>query len=276
MLGPPAPFDDHKVDAFVKNFEAFLSMDETCTPDSVPHQPAHLDHVRASNGSKRMDDGGSDSDSGDEESVLEVASGRLPIQNNNGSVVRPAAPLQDDDSSSGEEQSEDELVISASRSNMNGLEEGHVVNSERRSESGSNISPIPSRSSQQGLEAKTWWKSDLQTNRICNRFFGSNKALVHEMIGNALSNRLGEKVKQNSSLVSTLPHFTAVPQVRGLAASQLEKWLQSPALSGLARTLFSKLVGEIENVDPPLPEDVSTIKCIMSMSLKTNQVSITF
>ena len=92
------------------------------------------------------------------------------------------------------------------------------------------------------------------------------------MIGSALSSRLGEKVKQNSGLLATLPDFTLVPQVRGLVASQLEKWLQSPALSGLARTLFSKLVKGLENVNPPLPEDVSTIQTILSMTLKANQV----
>ena len=93
------------------------------------------------------------------------------------------------------------------------------------------------------------------------------------MIGSALSARLGEKVKQNSRLLSTLPAFTRIPRVRSLAASQLEKWLQSPALSGLARKLFSTTVGRIENVDPPLPEDISAIQSILSMSLKANQVS---
>ena len=52
----------------------------------------------------------------------------------------------------------------------------------------------------------------------------------------------------------------------------MEKWLQSPALSGLARKLFSEIVAEMQNIDPPLPEDVSAISSILSMTLKASQV----
>ena len=242
---------------FVKNFDSFLSGD-------VPMQ-------------NEIDGDGSDSDSGDEEYVLEGAIGGLPLTINK---TQPALTL-DDSSSSGEELSSNELVISTNEAR------GHLqddAESESTTSQGSDdnardgISPLPSQSSQgqsqEQIQIQPWWKCEkIIKDKVCNRYFGVNRDAAFDMIGSALSARLGEKVKQNSSLLSTLPAFTRIPRVRSLAASQLEKWLQSPALSGLARKLFSTTVGRIENVDPPLPEDISAIQSILSMSLKANQVS---
>ena len=66
--------------------------------------------------------------------------------------------------------------------------------------------------------------------------------------------------------------FVSDPTVRELASSHLEKWLQSPALSTLARSLFSSIVRELKNTEPPLPEDVKCIQNLLKMNLKTNQV----
>ena len=55
--------------------------------------------------------------------------------------------------------------------------------------------------------------------------------------------------------------------------SGLERWLQSPALSGLARNLFSLIVKNMKNNYPPLQDDIDTIDSILAMKLKVNQVS---
>jgi len=69
-----------------------------------------------------------------------------------------------------------------------------------------------------------------------------------------------------------LPSFTAIPAVRRLIADNLERWLQSPALAGLARALFSATVSQMRNVDPPLVEDLRALDSILGMKLKANQV----
>jgi len=244
-------------ESFVKNFDSFL------TGDVLMQNEINGD--------------GSDSDSGDEEYVLEGATGGLPLTINN---IQPA-PTLDDSSSSGEELPSNEVVISTIKA-RGPLQDDAESESRSTTSQGSNdnarngISPIPSQSSQgQSQEQiQPWWKCEkIIKDKVCNRYFGVNKDAAFDLMGSALSTRLGEKVKQNSSLLSTLPDFTRIPRVRSLAASQLEKWLQSPALSGLARKLFSTTVGRIENVDPPLPEDISAIQSILSMSLKANQVS---
>jgi integrator complex subunit 1 len=61
--------------------------------------------------------------------------------------------------------------------------------------------------------------------------------------------------------------------VRKLVAANLEKWLQSPALAGLARSLFISTVNHIKIVDPPLNDDLRVIDSIVGMNLKSNQVS---
>jgi hypothetical protein len=246
-------------ESFVKNFDSFLSGD-------VPMQ-------NEING----DGSDSDSDSGDEEYVLEGAAGGLPLTINR---IQPA-PTLDDSSSSGEELSSNELIISTNgaRGPLQDDADSESTTSQGSNDNARNgISPIPSQSSQvpSQEQIQPWWKCEkIIKDKVCNRYFGVNRDAAFDMIGSALSARLSEKVKQNSSLLSTLPAFTRIPRVRSLAASQLEKWLQSPALSGLARKLFSTTVARIENVDPPLPEDISAIQSILSMSLKANQVRTT-
>lgn len=108
--------------------------------------------------------------------------------------------------------------------------------------------------------------------RIRQRYFGLNLQYAHSAIALSLKNRLDVKSKQNSGLLQALPLFTALPQVRSLITANLEKWLQSPALAGLARSLFSTTVSMMKKVDPPLPEDLAAIDNILSMRLKANQV----
>jgi integrator complex subunit 1 len=67
--------------------------------------------------------------------------------------------------------------------------------------------------------------------------------------------------------------FVSIPKVRSLIASNLSKWLQSPALAGLARTLFSATVNHMKHEDPPLPDDLLAIDSILAMRLKANQLN---
>jgi integrator complex subunit 1 len=106
------------------------------------------------------------------------------------------------------------------------------------------------------------------------RYFGINSDVGLMGISQALSARLETKSKQNSRLLQTLPDFCTLPGVRSLIATNLEKWLQSPALSGAARTLFTTTVHYLEDCDPPLPEDLETIDAVLDMQLKANQLNI--
>jgi integrator complex subunit 1 len=108
--------------------------------------------------------------------------------------------------------------------------------------------------------------------RVRQRFFGENLILAHELISSSLSERLDSRSKQNSGLLQCLPAFVSVPSVRERVAENLEKWLQSPALAGLARTLFSNTVSTMIAADPPLESDLRTIDFILAMRLKANQV----
>lgn len=110
--------------------------------------------------------------------------------------------------------------------------------------------------------------------RVRQRFFGRNLGQAHEAISSALVERLDLKSKQNSGLLQCLPMFTTIPGVRSIVADNLEKWLQSPALAGLARTLFSSTVGRMKNLDPPLEDDLRAVDRILSMRLKANQVGL--
>lgn len=296
-LGCDSSFDKDKAELFVKNFDSCFAqnVNNSLLVDSGHNRPMKSDNNPTINGSNGIHDSDSSSDSGDEECMLEGTPTSIPIHRKEmASVTKSHAG--DDSSSSGEEQSEDEIMMTGSSSNLNGFKVKQNSKGENHSESGSTgnvsttmlsqssqalddklrngISPIPSQSSQD-LEPDRWWGSEeIQKERVQNRYFGANKTFAHELVAEALASRFAEKVKQNSGLLSTLPDFTSVPQVRGMVATKLEKWLQSPALSGLARALFSKLVGGLQNVDPPLPDDISTIQTILSMSLKANQVRL--
>lgn len=110
--------------------------------------------------------------------------------------------------------------------------------------------------------------------RVRQRFFGHNRDLVYDIVGKVLAVRLSVKSKQNSGLLGSLPAFTTIPSVRKHVASQLERWLQSPALAGLARHLFSCTVQCLDgSQDPPLVDDLETIDMVLRMKLKANQVS---
>ncbi|KAL7566998.1 hypothetical protein ACA910_019925 [Epithemia clementina (nom. ined.)] len=114
-------------------------------------------------------------------------------------------------------------------------------------------------------------QSALDLQLVRQRYFGENLKAAHEAIHRALLDRLEQKSRQNSGLLQTLPYFTSVPSVRSVVAENLSRWLQSPALAGLARKLFSGLVDHMQNVDPPLPEDMRAIDSILAMKLKANQ-----
>lgn len=106
------------------------------------------------------------------------------------------------------------------------------------------------------------------------RYIGENLVAAHNAIVLSLRNRLQVKSKQNSSLVQCLPAFVGISGVRLLSSERLEKWLQSPALSVQARSLFSTIVDNLEAVDPPLQDDLAAIGSILSLKLKANQVSL--
>ena len=112
----------------------------------------------------------------------------------------------------------------------------------------------------------------LRVARIRNRYHGENMKAAHDAIVMSLTKRLDTKSKQNSSLLQCLPSFMEIPGVRKQVAANLEKWLQSPALAGLARSLFTCTVNHIKVIDPPLSDDLQVINSIVGMNLKSNQV----
>lgn len=115
-------------------------------------------------------------------------------------------------------------------------------------------------------------QQNLKFVRIRQRYFGDNLEAAYSAVHSSLNERLDVKTKQNSGLLQTLPKFTSIPPVRTLITANLEKWLQSPALAGLARSLFSRTVKMMKNLNPPLPADLAAIDNILSMRLKANQV----
>lgn len=113
------------------------------------------------------------------------------------------------------------------------------------------------------------------TLHIRQRYIGPNRSLSLKLIEGALLKRLQSQTKQsNTKLLSCLPNFLqALPRIRLIIAQNLEAWLHSPALADLARTLFSNLVESLENIDPPLPEDLNVISLVLSFKVKSIQVS---
>jgi integrator complex subunit 1 len=108
---------------------------------------------------------------------------------------------------------------------------------------------------------------------VRQRFFGLNLDYAYHSITAKLSERLDFKSKQSSGLLHCLPSYTTIPGVRSLVTANLEKWLQSPALSGLARNLFSATVRNIRKVDPLLPADLESLDNILTMRVKSNQLN---
>lgn len=113
----------------------------------------------------------------------------------------------------------------------------------------------------------------LNFTEVRQRYFGHNLESSHQAISEKLSERLDIKSKHNSGLLHCLPSFASIPSVRSIITANLEKWLQSPALSGLARTLFSITVNSMKNINPPLPADLDALDNILRMRLKANQLN---
>ena len=109
---------------------------------------------------------------------------------------------------------------------------------------------------------------------VRSRYFSSNIELINELISDAFEERLNSKSKQNSRLLQTLPLFLRISRVRVLASRHLERWLQSPALAGLARTLFGEIVAHVEKVGPPLFDDLEVVDNILKLKLKANQLAV--
>jgi len=116
-------------------------------------------------------------------------------------------------------------------------------------------------------------QQDLNFTAVRQRYFGVNLESAQRAIASSLQQRLDVRSKQNSGLLQTLPLFATVPDVRRLITANLEKWLQSPALAGLARSLFAHTVSLFRNVDPLLPADLEAIDNVLSMKLKANQLN---
>jgi integrator complex subunit 1 len=116
-------------------------------------------------------------------------------------------------------------------------------------------------------------QENLDLSRVRHRYFGMNLECAQSIIVTCLSERIDIKSKQNSGLLFNLPAFATLPGVRYLIAENLEKWLQSPALAGLARNLFSCTVNHMPCIDPPHRDDLRAIESIIQMKLKANQVS---
>jgi integrator complex subunit 1 len=222
---------------------------------------------------------GGDSDSGDEQMLVGTAASDLKRKHDDG------------DSSSGEEDEGSDGENMAKRGNgdgdssSSGEEDEDVIMTNADS-------PTAQRAVQKAAKRALNFKDSngsmsvdvavqfypvqqrrLNLTRVRRRYFGANLDSAKEAIASSLHSRLDLKTKQNSGLLQTLPSFTSVPGVRRLIAENLEKWLQSPALAGLARALFSKTVNDLENQDPPLNDDIKAINSILSMRLKANQVS---
>ena len=108
--------------------------------------------------------------------------------------------------------------------------------------------------------------------RVRPRYYMHSLETTHEVISEAFQDRLNSKSKQNYRLLQVLPSFLPIPRVRCLVSRHLERWLQSPALAGLARTLFANAVQEVCCIEPPLPDDIEMIDNILKLNLKANQV----
>ena len=206
---------------------------------------ASLDHSLNEAEMSRNDNGDS-SDSGDE---LEESLPKSTLTNSCG---------DHDDSSSGEE---DEMEVTTSS-----FDEGLSCNE---------VGATPSTDTQ-GSGATLYPLSLHSPNfdPIRQRYFAENLDFAHRLLTESLGSRLENRMKQNSSLLQTLPFHVSIPSVRKLVAENLGKWLQSPALAGLARKLFKQLITSLDNCDPPRPDDLAMIDEILSIEVKTNQASL--
>lgn len=114
----------------------------------------------------------------------------------------------------------------------------------------------------------------LNSDKVRCRFFGVSSFASINLVEQSLRSRLESRIKHsNTSLISCLPEFIpASPGIRLLVSTFLEKWLQSPALADLSRSLFTKVVESLTICKPPLEEDLHAISMILAMKVKANQV----
>ena len=205
--------------------------------------------------SMRSTNNGDTSDSGDEEEVAITTSSSKPSHDDDGSS-----------SSSGED--EDMCVMNQRSLNAQRKMTSNALESAADESLTFSEPPPPSIKLTYPLE-----QQKLNFSRVRQRYFGQNLKFSYLAVSEKLSERLDIKSKQNSGLLNCLPYFISIPSVRTITTANLEKWLQSPALSGLARTLFSKTVNNMKYVDPPLPEDLEALDNILRMRLKANQLN---
>ena len=294
--------DDEKCALFVKNLLTALNPEPTVSNNDNATivntflegyerlqvtNSLHQDRTRLSFNSEIVkrhgeNENSSDSDSGEEECVMEVSTGEVM----NHMIAKPKQMKSSlnvkqnlSDSSSGDEEEMEEVIVSNAGISKPTMKKPMLKRGIKNdiSKPGASTSFEHQASLEQYKEstnATCWWyQRSLDLTPVRPRFIGPIRNIGYEFVAEALSSRLEERVKQNSSLLSTLPSFLIIPRVRSLTAGFLERWLQSPALSGLARGLFSSTVEEMKNVDPPLQEDISALDSILSMKLKANQVS---
>ncbi|KAL3939586.1 MAG: hypothetical protein SGBAC_005714 [Bacillariaceae sp.] len=202
-----------------------------------------ISQAPSTNGDKESNND-SDSDSGDDEEIALTTK-----------ITKATASTANDDgesSSSGEEDEEEEVVLAPTKSFDEDLSSSVDPNALKLT-----YPVVPER---------------LRFERVRQRYFGANLDSAHSAIARCLNERFDLKSKQNSGLLQSLPSFTSIAPVRSLVAGNLEKWLQSPALAGLARNLFSTTVKSMKNVEPPIADDLDVISSILSMRLKSNQM----
>lgn len=203
----------------------------------------------------RSKNDGDTSDSGDEEEIAITGSFSKPSNGDDGSS-----------SSSGE----DEDICVMNRRSLKAQREM----SSNALQSAADKSLSPSEPPPPGIKLTyPLQQQKLNFSRVRQRYFGQNLELSYVAVSEKLMERLDTKSKQNSGLLQCLPYFASIPCVRAIITANLEKWLQSPALSGLARSLFSKTVNSMKNVDPPLPADLEALDNILRMRLKANQLN---
>ena len=182
--------------------------------------------------------------------------------------IKKSHKKQESDSSSGEEDEEvEEVLVTTAKPGTPSRIGGSKLTSEMTSDNTTRCN-----SSAGCGDVYPLTQSHLNLQRVRQRFFGENLELARAMITKALVERLDARAKQNSGLLQSLPSFVAMPSVREVIANNLEKWLQSPALAGLARSLFFSTVSHMRNTDPPLDADLRAIDSILAMKLKANQV----
>jgi hypothetical protein len=233
------------------------SMSSDSVDDGVPPKPPPVaTRISSSTGDNTAED--EDSDSGDDQEI------EVKVQ-----VQATDNVTNDNDSSSGEE--DEEVVVSTESFEEVGMSMSLLVDKGTKN---SMAPPATNNSNNHHNFAPSYpvVQRHLNLIRVRQRYFGLNLEYARLAISTSLSDRLDIKSKQNSGLLQSLPAFTSIPVVRTLITGNLEKWLQSPALSGLARSLFAQTVKMMKHVDPPLPADLEAIDNILSMRLKANQV----